>query len=303
MTDDLYNGTELDMDQPEAAPPKEWFLIIDVALCEDCNNCFLACKDEHVDNEFPGYSLPQPLHGQRWIDIVRKERGQYPVVDAVYLPTPCQHCRNAPCVRAAEDEAVYKREDGIVIIDPIRSTGQKDIVKACPYNAVWWNEDANVPQKCTFCAHLLDDGWTWPRCVQVCPTGALDVVYVEEKEMLKIIEHGKMEELKPEYRTNPRVYYKNLYRFERSFIAGSAAYEKAGVSECAEGANVVLLDLFGETIDRTVTDNFGDFRFDGLEDGGVRYIIDISMEGFEKKSIEVELTESLFVGDLFLEPS
>jgi Fe-S-cluster-containing dehydrogenase component len=28
---------------------KKWNLIIDIEKCEDCNNCFLACKDEHVE--------------------------------------------------------------------------------------------------------------------------------------------------------------------------------------------------------------------------------------------------------------
>ena len=119
---------------------KRWHLIIDVAECEDCNNCFLSCKDEHVDNDWPGYSLSQPRHGHRWMNILRKERGQHPLIDVAYLPMPCMHCRNAPCMSKAKEDAVYRREDGIVIIDPEKSKGQKGIVDACPYNVVWWNE-------------------------------------------------------------------------------------------------------------------------------------------------------------------
>ena len=154
----------------------KWNLIIDVEKCEDCNNCFLACKDEHVDNEWPGYTGSQPLHGHRWINILRKERGQYPLIDVAYLPVPCMHCDNAPCIKAAKEGALYKREDGIVLIDPDKAKGRKDILKACPYEAIWWNDEKNVPQKCTLCAHLLDEGWTEPRCVQACPTGALEIV-------------------------------------------------------------------------------------------------------------------------------
>jgi len=55
---------------------KSWHLIIDVARCHDCNDCFLADKDEFVDNEFPPYSAAQPWHGHRWMNIKRKERGQ-----------------------------------------------------------------------------------------------------------------------------------------------------------------------------------------------------------------------------------
>ena len=59
---------------------KSWHLIVDVARCHDCNDCFLADKDEFVDNEFPPYSAAQPWHGHRWMNIKRKERGQYPLV-------------------------------------------------------------------------------------------------------------------------------------------------------------------------------------------------------------------------------
>jgi len=53
---------------------EKWHLIIDVERCENCNNCFLACKDEFTDNRFEGYSAPQPRHGHRWINIRKKER-------------------------------------------------------------------------------------------------------------------------------------------------------------------------------------------------------------------------------------
>ena len=83
---------------------KKYNLIIDVEKCEDCNNCFLSCKDEHVDNEWPGYSASQPLHGQRWMNIMRKERGQYPLIDVVYLPVPCMHCDNAPLHKSGKEQ-------------------------------------------------------------------------------------------------------------------------------------------------------------------------------------------------------
>ena len=42
----------------EETAMKNWNMIIDVARCHDCNNCFMACKDEHVGNDFPPYSAP-----------------------------------------------------------------------------------------------------------------------------------------------------------------------------------------------------------------------------------------------------
>jgi len=103
-------------------------MIIDIAKCIDCNDCFLACKDEFVDNDWLPYAVSQPRHGQRWINIMRKERGQYPLVDVAYRPTPCMHCDDPDCLKAAENGAIYQRNDGIVIIDPVKAKGQRALV-------------------------------------------------------------------------------------------------------------------------------------------------------------------------------
>lgn len=274
---------------------KKWYMIIDIEKCEDCNNCFMACKDEHVDNEFPPYSAAQPLHGHRWMNIMRKERGSGSLMDVAYRPTPCMHCDDAPCIRAAENGAVYQREDGIVIIDPEKSIGQKNIQKACPYNAVCWNEERDIPQKCSFCAHLLDEGWKEPRCVQACPTGALSVVRADDVQIQKMVKNEKLESLHPEYNTRPRVYYRNLYRYNRAFIAGSVAYETDSVEECAKNA-VVSLVKDGRTVDECHTDFFGDFRFDGLKEDGRNYEVHILFTTFPEKILKLDLKTSINLG-------
>jgi len=278
---------------------KKWHLIIDVEKCEDCNNCFLACKDEHVDNDFPKYAVAQPRHGHRWMNIMRKERGQCPMVDVAYLPIPCMHCDNAPCIGKGKDGAVYKRDDGIVIIDPEKAKGQKGIVDACPYGAIWWNEEKEVAQKCTFCAHLLDDGWKEPRCVQSCPTGSLRLVQAEDSEMETIKASEKPETLYPEYKTGPRVYYKGLHRYFKCFIGGSVAVKANGATDCAEGVKVALI-RDSNKIDEAVTDNYGDFKFDNLEENSGQYGVELELDGYEKKTLDVDLKESVYLGSIEL---
>lgn len=275
---------------------EKWNLVIDVEKCEDCNNCFLACKDEHVDNEFPGYSLSQPRHGQRWINIKRKERGQYPFIDVAYLPVPCLHCDDAPCVKAAKDGAIYKREDGIVLIDPVKAAGQEKLVNACPYDVIWWNEDKNVAQKCTFCVHLLDEGWKEPRCVSVCPTGALRVVKTNDDEMKRIVEQENLQHFQPNHKTAPRVYYKNLYRYNKCFIGGSVAATKDNITDCVDAAVVFLQDQSGKKLAQQTTDPFGDFKFDGLDKNSGNYTLKITHSDYSEQTVDVKLGESVFVG-------
>lgn len=278
---------------------KEWNLIIDVIKCEDCNNCFLACKDEFVDNDFPPYSKPQPRHGHRWINIMRKERGRFPMVDVAYRPTPCMHCQNAPCIQKAPGGAVYKRDDGIVIIDPEKAKGERSLVDACPYGAIWWNEALGLPQKCTFCIHLLEAGWKEPRCVQACPTGAMRVIYGEPGQIQKLVDSENLTCLHPEYGTKPHVYYKNLYRYSQCFIAGSVAYEHEGKTDCAVGATVILKKAF-DSVAETETDSFGDFKFDNLEEDSGTYLIEILFGDMESKTLEVHLMQSHYIGVILL---
>ena len=156
-----------------------------------------------------------------------------------------------------------------------------------------------VPQKSNFCAHLLDNGWKEPRCVQACPTGALKYLRVEDAEMQRIVESEDLEFLHPEYELQPRVYYKNLYRYMRCFIGGSLAIEVDGVNECAVGAGVSLLR--GSTkIHETTSDAFGDFKFDNLERSSGRYGLAFSYPGKEVKTVEVELGTSQNIGTIWL---
>jgi len=243
---------------------KKWNLIIDVARCDNCRVCFLAVKDEYIGNDFPGYSAAQPAQGQNWLDIRRKERGTYPILEARFMPVMCNHCDNAPCMMAARGEAVRKRPDGIVIIDPEKSKGQKQIVEACPYGAICWNEDEQIPQAWTFDAHLLDEGWTRTRAEQACPTRVYRTIQVEDEEMQRIQAAEGLEVLKPGLGTKPRIYYKNLHLLTKCFVGGTVVRHVRGVEECAAGVEVVL-KKDGRELERATTDTFGEFKFDNLE--------------------------------------
>lgn len=274
----------------------KWNLIIDVAECHNCHNCFISCKDEYVDNDIPGYSAPQPLHGHRWIDIVAKERGQFPRVEVAYVPTMCNHCDNAPCVAAGRG-AVSKRDDGIVIIDPQRAIGRKDLVEACPYGAIWWNGTLQLPQAWTFDAHLLDRGWKEPRCVTACPTGAIRAVKVSDEEMERIVRDEQLRPFAENPKAKPRVHYKNLHLYDGLFIAGSVVGMKSGILDCVNEARIELVkdkSVMGSVL----SDCFGEFKIDSLAEGGGAYELHI----FHKDFQPVSLTTILGNKSVVLEP-
>ena len=168
----------------------KWNLIINVGRCENCNNCVIADRDEHVGNDFPGYAAPAAAVGDSPIRILRRAQGSAPMVETTYLPVMCNHCDDAPCIRHAGD-AIRKRDDGIVIIDPVKSRGRKDIVDSCPYGAIVWNDEQQVPQTWIFDAHLLDQGWDRPRCQQSCPTDVFEAVKLDDVAMKEKARNGR----------------------------------------------------------------------------------------------------------------
>jgi len=278
----------------------KWNMIIDVAECTNCNNCTLAAMDEYVGNDWPGYSAPMPRHGHRWIDIKQKERGQVPFMDIAYMPTLCNHCDDAPCVKAgAADGSVRKREDGIVLIDPVKAKGRRDLVESCPYGHIWWNEELELPQIWTFDAHLLDQGWQQTRGQQSCPTGAMRAVRLDDEAMARMAAEEGLEVLRPELGTKPRVWYRNLWRYTTAFIGGSVSAEANGEIDCVEGATVTLSKDGGKVAQAT-TDNYGDFKFDRLEEGSGKYTVEIAARGHPKKTVDAELGESLYLGEIRL---
>ena len=75
-------------------------LIINYDICNGCYNCQVACKDEHVANDWSPIAKPQPDTGQFWNKVYDNVRGQVPKVKITYEHSICQHCDDAPCIAA-----------------------------------------------------------------------------------------------------------------------------------------------------------------------------------------------------------
>ena len=261
----------------------------DAARCNGCYNCQIACKDEHVANDWAPYAKPQPEIGQFWLKLNETVRGQVPRVKVAYVAALCNHCDNAPCMASCKVDAIYKREDGLVVINPEKCTGCKNCVDTCPYGAIYWNDGLNLAQKCTGCAHLLDSGWKEPRCVDACPTEALK--FMEESEAAEFIKNAEYLKAERKAQDKPRVHYANL---PKRFVAGTV-YDPVE-KEVIIGANVVLTELDGEKKTYTArTDSYGDFEFEKLKVGNFNLVIE---NGSKKKEIKVCTEKDVSLGDI-----
>ena len=208
-------------------------MVIDLTKCQACSLCVFACKDEFVGNDYPPYSMAQPdtsyayyggnaqpdgvdqggvsyTPGQTWMKDKEIVSGTYPNVRAQWIYMPCMECQNAPCMAAATNGAVSRSSNGTIIIDPVLSAGQTQIVDACPYGRIYWNSALNIPQACTFCAHKTAVGQN-PKCVDACPMSAITFGDLSDPSsaISKLVAAGTTAH-HPEYGTKPNVTYIGL---------------------------------------------------------------------------------------------
>lgn len=252
--------------------------LLDINRCNGCYSCQIVCKDEHCDASWLPYAAPQPETGQFWMKVTEKVRGQVPVVKVTYTPTLCAHCAKAPCAGICPADAFDIREDGLMVLLPEKCTGCMACVDACPIGAIYANTEASIAQKCTGCAHLLDNGWTVPRCVDACPTEAL--LYLEDSDIPdEAVSLPALEGL------GSRVRYLNL---PKRFVAGITV--DLAADEVVIGARVDLLDPIGNSIIATSkTDDFGDFFFNQVE--ASRYTLRIAATGYTGVELTVDATD------------
>jgi hypothetical protein len=122
-------------------------------------------------------------------------------------------------------------------------------------------------------------------------------VKVDDEEMARLALEQNLEVMKPELGTRPRVYYKNLWRYSKCFIAGTVSTAREDVVDCVEGARV-RLSKERMPVAEAVTDNYGDFRFDRLDENSGRYVLEISFQDKPQRVIEARLGSSVNLGEV-----
>jgi len=222
----LPSGSVPDGDQTskdQTGRRRSWVMLIDLRRCDGCGKCTDACQQEHG-----------PPSGQEWIKVYRRVEngGMY------FLPRPCMHCENAPCVKVCPVGATFHSRDGLVLIDEDTCIGCRYCMAACPYDARYFNwgepntkvghddlpaasvrghshHKRGVVEKCMFCAHRIGTEHL-PACVEGCPMQAIYFGDANEDflsngpeviRLSRVLSTQQSFRFKEELGTEPRVYY------------------------------------------------------------------------------------------------
>lgn len=200
---DLFQPEEYWADRmkaPDDGKKYGWF--VDTRRCFGCHACEVACKAE---NDVPlGNYIRQTFY---------KDVGEYPKVARMFLPMACQHCEDAPCVKACPCGALGKAAGGSVVIDYESCCGHATCVDVCPYGAIYIDPVANQAVKCHNCYHRVENEMQ-PACASTCPSDAIyfgDLNDPESKVSVAMramrLESVPLVQLRGEKETKPRMWF------------------------------------------------------------------------------------------------
>jgi len=239
-----------------AGVPVRWGMVIDLDKCDGCGACAVACRNEN-NVAVAGPEQTEKDRGMFWMDLLHLEgeshqdlrlAGKVESRSAMKLqviPTPCNHCENAPCVKVCPVGATYFNEEGIVAQMWARCIGCRFCTVACPYTRRYFNwfapkfseeqkerlnpsvstRPVGVVEKCTFCHHRIrkvreeakaakrpikdEEVRNLPACSQSCPAGAITFGDLNDSnaEVTKLAAGERSFRLQEELGTHPKVVY------------------------------------------------------------------------------------------------
>ncbi len=228
-----------------------WGMTIDLDRCSGCQACVAACR---MENNVP-FAGPEGSAGGRaifWMHVLPTVEGEFPRVTARFLPLPCMHCENPPCVRVCPVGATYKSEDGITAQIYARCIGCRYCTTACPFTRRYFNWSAphwpepmeqmlnpdvsvrprGVVEKCTFCVQRIrrvkedarrekralrdEELRRLPACAETCPTEAITFGDLEDpdSEVSKLANSPRSFRLLEDLGTKPQVHYLSETRWD-----------------------------------------------------------------------------------------
>jgi molybdopterin-containing oxidoreductase family iron-sulfur binding subunit len=220
-------------------------MVIDLDKCTGCQSCSAACRAEN-NVPFAGPEEAELGRAIFWQDVLTEEiRGTFPFLENEFVPRPCMHCADPPCVKVCPVGATFQNEEGLVLVDNSTCIGCRMCAAACPYNVRYFNWYApeypppldqalnpDVPirpkgtvEKCTYCVHRLTEAKEvaaqegrelsdaeavlLPACNQACPASARYFGDLENPEstVARLARSPRAIQLLEDLGTHPHTYY------------------------------------------------------------------------------------------------
>jgi carbon-monoxide dehydrogenase iron sulfur subunit len=133
-------------------------IVIRPNSCMGCRSCELICSYGHFNIISPKFASVKV----------------YSVNDFTGMPLMCMHCDDPECIKVCTTAALHRNEkNGAVEIDHEKCIHCAKCVVVCKLGNIH-NVDKMI-LKCDLCGGL-------PKCVEVCPTGAIDFIEIQKKE-------------------------------------------------------------------------------------------------------------------------
>ncbi|MBI4216605.1 MAG: 4Fe-4S dicluster domain-containing protein [Chloroflexi bacterium] len=219
-----------------------WGMVIDLDKCAACQACVVACRAEN-NVAFAGEEEAAKGRAIFWMQLLPVAEGEYPRMKISFIPVPCMHCDNPPCVKVCPVNATYKNEEGLVGQIYTRCIGCRLCTVACPYTVRFFNwydpqwptemasslnpevyvRPRGIVEKCSFCVQRIRraketakaegreirDGEVQTACAQTCPGHAIYFGDLDDPNstVSRLAHSGRAFRLMEDLGTEPKVYY------------------------------------------------------------------------------------------------
>lgn len=142
---------------------KDIKIYCDITRCLGCRSCEIACAVEHSQSKDIFSAVKEKPRA--------KKRVKTEIGGGRIISLHCQHCEDAPCIKACMSGALSKDETtGATLHDKGKCVGCWMCVMTCPFGAIVRDVENHIAVKCDLCPDRDDFA-----CVVACPTGALFV--------------------------------------------------------------------------------------------------------------------------------